>query len=81
MDWVGERVGKGIVDRHGEQVVLEALPGGHWTERHDTIAQEVAALCNYAGIPAEREPFGLFGHLFPQEALRDSQEEGQSSKH
>jgi len=68
-DRVGEKVGKSQVDRHGERVVLEPLPGAHWVERHDTMAHEVAALCRYSGITAEREPFGLFGHLIPQEAL------------
>ena len=68
-DRVGEKIGKSTVDRHGERVILEALPGGHWTERHDTLAKEVSALCNYAGIVSEREPFGLFGYLVPQSAL------------
>ena len=78
-DRVGEKIGKSTVDRHGERVILEALPGGHWTERHDTLAKEVSALCNYAGIVSEREPFGLFGHLVPQSALSRLQQ-NQSSQ-
>ena len=49
----------------GERVILENLPGGHWTDRHNSMEQEMAAICAYAGLPAEREPFGLFGHLIP----------------
>ena len=30
---------------------------------------ELASLCVYAGVPVEAEPYGLFGHLLPQEAL------------
>ena len=37
------------------------------------MAKEVAALCSYAGVMAEREPYGLFGHLLPQEALSSSE--------
>ena len=72
-DRVGEKVGRGVVDKYGERIILEPLPGGHWTERHDTMAKEVAALCSYAGVMAEREPYGLFGHLLPQEALSSSE--------
>ena len=68
-DRVGERVGTGRVDAHGERVILENLPGAHWTERHNIMAQEVAAVCAYERVVAEREPFGLFGHLVPQQAL------------
>ena len=57
------------MEQFGERVILENLPGGHWTTRHNTMEQEVASLCAYAGLPAECEPFGLFGHLLPQEAL------------
>ena len=64
-DRVGEKVGGSKVDKFGVRI-LENLPGGHWIDRHNSMEQEVAALCAYSGIPAEREPFGLFGHLLPQ---------------
>ena len=66
------------VDRFGVQVILENLLGGHWTERHDFMEQEVATLCTYAGVPAERKLFGLFGHLLPQQALSRLQQNQQS---
>ena len=77
-DRVGEKVKNSKVDRFGVQVILENLPGGHWIERHDAMEQEVAALCVYAGVPAEREPFGLFGHLLPQQALSSLQQNQQN---
>ena len=80
VDRLGEKVGSSRVDRFGVKVVLENLPGGHWNDRHNTMEQEVAALCAYAGIPAEREPFGLFGHLLPQQALSRLQQHQLSAK-
>ena len=69
LDRVGEKVGGSRVDQFGIKVINATLPGGHWTTRHNTIEHELAALCNYAELPAECEPYGLFGHLLPQEAL------------
>ena len=77
-DRVGEKVGKSRVDAHGERIVSENLPGGHWQERHNEMAQEIAALCVYAGVPVEREPYGLFGHLVPQKALSKVEQNGVS---
>ena len=64
-DRLGEKVGGSKVDKFGVRVILKNLPGGHWTDRHNSMEQEVVALCAYAGLPAKREPFGLFGHLLP----------------
>ena len=77
-DRLGEKVGASKVDKFGVRVILENLPGGHWTDRHNAMEQEVAALCAYAGLPAEREPFGLFGHLLPQQALTRLQQHQRS---
>ena len=77
-DRVGEKVGGSKVDKFGVRVILENLPGGHWIDRHNAMEQEVAALCAYAGLPAEREPFGLFGHLLPQQALTRLQQHQRS---
>jgi hypothetical protein len=71
---LGERVGGSRVDRFGERVILENLPGGHFTARHNTMEQELASICAWAGLPAECEPFGLFGHLIPQQALHRLQQ-------
>ena len=71
---IGEKVGNSKVDKHRERVVLENLPSRHWIERHNTMAQKIAAVCMYAGIPVEREPFGLFRHLVPQQALNRLQQ-------
>ena len=78
VDRLGEKVGGSRVDPHGERIILENLPGGHWIDRHNLMEQEVAALCSYAGVPAEREPFGLFGHLLPQQALNTLQQHQRS---
>ena len=77
-DRVGEKIGGSKVDKFGVRIILENLPGGHWTDRHNAMEQEVAALCAYAGLPAEREPFGLFGHLLPQQALTRLQQHQRS---
>ena len=77
-DRVGEKVGGSRVDTHGERIILENLPGGHWTDRHNLMEQELASLCAYAGVPNEREPFGLFGHLIPQQALNNLQQHQRS---
>ena len=69
MDRLGEKVGNARVDRFGERVICAVLPGGHNTDRHNAMEQEIASLCSYAGVPAECEPYGLFGALLPQEAL------------
>ena len=78
MDRLGERVGASKVDPYGERIILENLPGAHWSHRHNAMELEVASLCAYAGIPAEREPFGLFGHLLPQQALSTIQQNQRS---
>ena len=78
MDRLGEKVGHSRVDRFGERIILEQLPGGHWTRRHDAMEQEVASLCAWAGLPAECEPFGLFGSLLPQQALTRLQQHERS---
>ena len=77
-DRVGEKIGNSRVDPYRERVILENLPGAHWANRHNSMGQEIAALCTYAGIPAEREPFGLFGHLLPQQALSNAQQHKRS---
>jgi hypothetical protein len=75
MDKVGEKVGGSNVDKFGVAVINANLPGGHWITRHNSIEQELASLCIYAGLPAECEPYGLFGHLLPQQALHQLQRE------
>ena len=75
LDRLGETVGKTKVDMYGERIVLENLPGGHWTDMHNSVQQELASLCQYTGVPAEVEPYGLFAHLLPQQALHRLQQE------
>ena len=65
-DRVGEMVGRSRVDPFGVKVINAAIPGGHWTQRHNAIEHELASLCNYASLPVECEPYGLFGHMLPQ---------------
>ena len=76
-DRLGKVVGKTRVDMFGERIILENLDGGHWTDRHNAVQQELAALCPYAGVPAEVEPYGLFSYLLPQQALHRLQQEHQ----
>ena len=73
-DRLGEVVGRTRVDMFGERIILENLPGGHWTDRHNAVEQELAALCQYAGVSAEVEPYGLFSHLLPQQALQQERQ-------
>ena len=40
-----------------------------------SVQQELAALCQYAGVTAEVEPYGLFSHLLPQQALHRLEQE------
>ena len=43
-DRLGEVIGKTRVGLYGERIILENLASGHWTERHNTVQQEQAAL-------------------------------------
>ena len=78
VDRVGEKVGNSRVDLYGEAIISANLAGGHWTVRHNTVEQELSSLCSYAGLPAESEPYGLFAHLLPQQALHRLQQERRS---
>ena len=53
----------------GVKVINANIPGGHWTQRHNTIEHELASICGYASVPAECEPYGLSGHMLPHQAL------------
>ena len=50
VDRLGEVIGRTKVDMYGERIILENLAGGHWTDRHNAVQQELAALCQYAGV-------------------------------
>ena len=69
MSKVGEKVGRKQVDRYGDNVNTEALPGDTWRIRHDSIKTTVASLCRYAGVSNTVEVYGLFAHLIPQDPL------------
>ena len=77
-DRLGEKVGNLRVDTYGEAVIAANLAGGHWSVRHNVVEQELASLCSYAGLPVECEPYGLFAHLLPQQALHRLQQERRS---
>ena len=68
-DRVGEKVGKSVVDKYGNAVMNEPLPGDHWRVRHDTVKMAINSLCSWARLPATSEVWGLFSHLIPSEAL------------
>ena len=69
VDRVGEKVGRKEVDRYGNNVMNEPLPGNHWRQRHDRIKNQLATLADWCGMPATCEVFGLFSHLIEQPAL------------
>ena len=68
-DRVGQKVGKSVVDKYGNAVMNEPLPGDHWRVRHDTVKMAISSLCSWARLEATAEVWGLFSHLIPSEAL------------
>ena len=66
---VGEKVGKAYVDKFGDNVMSQHLPGDHWRTRHDKIKMKINSMCSWARVPATVEVWGLFSHLIPSEAL------------
>ena len=68
-DRVGEKVGKAVVDKYGNAVMNEPLPGDHRRVRHDTVKMAINSLCSWARLPATSEVWRLFSHLIPSEAL------------
>ena len=74
----GERVGEGRMDLFGDQIKRQNLPGGGWTTRHDRLKMEIMSMCDWAGMGATCEVWGIFSHLVPPEAL--AREEVQKQK-
>ena len=67
---LGERIGKSRVDLFGDRLCTESgLTGDLQRKRHDEIKRELNSTCIWAGLDAECEPYGLFGHLIPQQPL------------
>ena len=66
---VGEKVGKAVVDKFGDNIMSQHLPGDHWRIRHDKIKMKINSMCSWARVPATVEVWGLFSHLIPAEAL------------
>ena len=61
---------KSRVDLFGDRLCTESgLPFDSQRKRHDEIKQEISNTCTWAGLDAECEPYGLFGHLIPQQPL------------
>ena len=69
VDRVGEKVGRKVVDKYGNNVMNEPLPGDTWRIKHDSTKTELATLADWAGLPCTVEVFGLFSHLISQPAL------------
>ena len=63
------KVGKGVCDVFGDNVMAAQLPGDHWRTRHDNIKMCLNSFCSWARVPATVEVWGLFSHLIPSEAL------------
>ena len=73
IDRIGEKIGKSRVDMYGDRLCTETcLSGGHQTRRHDQIKLELNNICIWAGLEAECEPYGMFGHLIPQQPLNQT---------
>ena len=66
---VGQVVGKSVLDRYGDKLGSERLPGDGLRERHDALKRKLAQLARWAGVWVQVEVFGEFAHLIPQEGL------------
>ena len=72
LDRVGEKIGKtrSMVDVFGDRLCSETgLPGDDQRRRHDEIKVELNAVCGWAGLQTECEPYGLFSQHVPQQPL------------
>ena len=58
-----------MVDKYGNTVMTEPLPGDSWRTKHDFTKTCLATLADWAGMPCTVEVFGLFSHLISQPAL------------
>ena len=67
-DREGQKIGGGRVDKWGDAVKCEKLPGGSWTIRHDRTKAEFSRMLSWSGITATCEVSGLFQHLIPTAA-------------
>ena len=54
-DRVGEKVGKAVVDKYGDNVMSQHLPGDHWRTRHDKVKMKINSMCSWARVPATVE--------------------------
>ena len=68
-DWIGDKVGKTVMDMFGDKVMATPLHGDTWRIKHDTVKSELNRLCVWSSLPATCEVFVLFSHLIPQEGL------------
>ena len=66
---VGQRVGRGTVDRFGDAVMAAALAGDGYRRRHDTMKMRILSLIRWAGVQVDCEVFNLFSGLIPQQGL------------
>ena len=62
---IGEKVGKAVVDKFGDNVMTQVLPGDHWRTKHDKIKMKINSMCSWARVPTTVEVWGLFSHLIP----------------
>ena len=66
---LGERVGRRVVDRYGDNVVSQTLAGNGYRKRHDGVKQKMLGLMRWAGLDVECEVFNVFARYIPQQGL------------
>ena len=62
-------MGRRTVDKFGDSIMSEVLPGDHWRIRHDKVKMAIHSLRVWARLPVTVEVWGLFSHLIPVQAL------------
>ena len=66
---LGERVGRRVLDRYGDNVVGQTLAGDGYRKRHDGVKQKMLGLMRWAGLDVECEVFNVFARYIPQQGL------------
>ena len=66
---LGTKVGKRRVDKFGDNVMSQTLPGDGYRKRHDAVKDKIGSLLKWAAIPSEVEVFNIFSGLILQAGL------------
>ena len=52
-----------MVDKFGDNVMTQLLPGDHWRTKHYKIIMKINSMCSWGRVPTTVEVCGLFSHL------------------